>query len=69
MCGAEPRYLSAGFILEEGLEIKVLQSVVASMKKAADEVGVEVVTGDTKVVNRGKGDGLYINTGRRGITL
>ncbi len=62
MCGARPRYLSAGFILEEGLPIKTLQSVVASMQAAALACGVEIVTGDTKVVDRGKGDGIFINT-------
>ncbi len=62
MCGARPRYLSAGFILEEGLPIKTLQTVVASMQAAALACGVEIVTGDTKVVDRGKGDGIFINT-------
>jgi len=60
--GATPRYLTAGFILEEGLELEVLERVVASMQAAAEEAGVEVVAGDTKVVQRGKADGLYINT-------
>lgn len=60
--GAEPLYLSAGFILEEGLDIELLERVVASMKEAADDAGVAIVTGDTKVVERGKADGLYINT-------
>lgn len=62
MCGARPRFLSAGFIIEEGLEMAVLQRVVESMRAAADAAGVLLVTGDTKVVDRGKGDGLYINT-------
>ncbi len=62
MCGARPRYLSAGFILEEGLPIKTLQAVVASMQGAALKCGIEIVTGDTKVVDRGKGDGMFINT-------
>ena len=59
---AVPRYLSAAFILEEGFRIDDLESVVRSMKLTADEAGVQVVTGDTKVVERGKGDGIFINT-------
>lgn len=62
MCGAKPMYLSCGFILEEGLPMETLWKVVQSMKKAAKEAGVELVTGDTKVVDKGKGDGLFINT-------
>jgi hydrogenase expression/formation protein HypE len=62
MGGAEPLYLSAAFILEEGLPIEMLRRVVASMARAAKEAGVPVVTGDTKVVDKGKGDGLFINT-------
>ena len=62
MAGARPLYLSAGFILEEGLELSVLKRVVDSMGKAAKAAGAALVTGDTKVVDRGKGDGLYINT-------
>ena len=62
MCGAKPRYLSAGFILEEGLDMETLWRVVCSMRQAADRAGVKIVTGDTKVVEKGKGDGLYINT-------
>lgn len=62
MCGAKPLYLSAGFILEEGLSLDVLRQVVNSMAKAAQEAGVSIVTGDTKVVDRGKGDGIFINT-------
>lgn len=60
--GAEPLYLSAGFILEEGFSIAELQRIVDSMAAAATEAGVSIVTGDTKVVERGKADGLYINT-------
>lgn len=60
--GAEPRWLTAGFILEEGLEVETLQRVIASMHTAAAEAGVELIAGDTKVVQRGKADGLYINT-------
>jgi len=62
MLGARPLYLTAGFILEEGLPIETLQRVVASMKSAAEEAGVQIVAGDTKVVERGKADGLYITT-------
>lgn len=62
MCGAQPLYLSCGFILEEGLEIATLRTIAASMKSAADRAGVLLVTGDTKVVDHGKADGLYINT-------
>jgi hydrogenase expression/formation protein HypE len=62
MLGARPLYLSAAFILEEGLPIETLQRVVASMQEAAREAGVKIVAGDTKVVERGKADGLYITT-------
>ncbi len=62
MLGATPQYLTVGFILEEGLEIDILERVVQSMKAAADEAGVIIVAGDTKVVERGKADGLYITT-------
>lgn len=62
MCGARPLYLSAGFILEEGLPLNTLWRIVQSMKAAAARAGVQLVTGDTKVVDKGKGDGLYINT-------
>ena len=62
MCGARPLYLSVGLVLEVGLPIEHLRQVVASMRKAAEIAGVRMVTGDTKVVERGKGDGLYINT-------
>jgi hydrogenase expression/formation protein HypE len=61
-CGARARWLSAGFILEEGLPLADLEQIVASMARAAERAGVELVTGDTKVVERGKGDGLYVNT-------
>ena len=67
MAGARPRYLSAGFIIEEGLAIETLERVVASMHDAARAAGVEIVTGDTKVVDRGKGDGVFINTAGIGI--
>jgi hydrogenase expression/formation protein HypE len=62
MCGARPQYLSAGFILEEGFPMSDLRRVVESMGNAAREAGIRIVTGDTKVVDRGKGDGIYINT-------
>ena len=62
MCGARPLYLSAGFVLEEGLPVETLQRILASMKRAADDAGVQIVTGDTKVVDRGKGDGIFITT-------
>jgi hydrogenase expression/formation protein HypE len=62
MCGAQPLYLSAGFILEEGLPMETLERVVCSMQQAAAAAGVRLVTGDTKVVDRGKGDGVFINT-------
>ena len=62
MGGAEPLFLSAGFIIEEGLPVETLRRVVSSLRQAAEKVGVEVVTGDTKVVEKGKGDGLFINT-------
>ncbi|OGW97002.1 MAG: hydrogenase expression/formation protein HypE [Omnitrophica WOR_2 bacterium GWA2_45_18] len=62
MAGARPLYLSAGFILEEGLAMDVLWRVVCSMQQAAREAGVRIITGDTKVVDRGKGDGVFINT-------
>ena len=60
--GARPLYLSCGFILEEGYPIDDLRRICASMAEAAREAGVVLVTGDTKVVNRGKGDGVFINT-------
>ncbi|OGG44670.1 MAG: hydrogenase expression/formation protein HypE [Candidatus Handelsmanbacteria bacterium RIFCSPLOWO2_12_FULL_64_10] len=67
MCGARPLYLSAGFLIEEGLPMETLRRVVGSVQRAAQEAGVQVVTGDTKVVDRGKGDGVYINTAGIGI--
>ena len=65
--GATPLYLSAGFILEEGFPVTDLIEIVTSMKAAAQVAGVQVVTGDTKVVQRGKADGCYINTAGVGI--
>jgi hydrogenase expression/formation protein HypE len=62
MCGAEPLYLSAGYLLEEGFPLRDLERVVRSMAEACSRCGVLLVTGDTKVVDRGKGDGIYVNT-------
>ncbi len=62
MCGARPRYMTAGFILEEGLAMTTLTGIVGSMAEAASASGVPIVTGDVKVVDKGKADGLYINT-------
>ena len=67
MCGARPIALSVGLILEEGLPMEDLWRVVQSMQRAAREVGVPIVTGDTKVVDRGKGDGVFINTSGIGL--
>jgi hydrogenase expression/formation protein HypE len=67
MCGAKPRYLSVSFIIEEGLAIDELWKIVCSMKDAADRAGVSLVTGDTKVVDRGKCDCIFINTSGIGI--
>lgn len=62
MCGAIPKYLSLSFILEEGLTMKEFWEILLSIKMAADNAGVYIVTGDTKVVERGKGDKIFINT-------
>jgi hydrogenase expression/formation protein HypE len=67
MTGATPLYLTAGFILEEGFPVDDLTRIVTSMAKAASEAGVQIVTGDTKVVERGKADGCYINTAGIGL--
>ena len=67
MSGARPLYLSAAFILEEGLPVHDLRRVVESMRSAAAEAGVQLVTGDTKVVNRGKGDQIFITTTGIGV--
>jgi hydrogenase expression/formation protein HypE len=69
MCGARPCALSAGLILEEGLPMDDLWRVVRSMKEAAAAACVSIVTGDTKVVDRGKGDGIYVNTTGIGVVL
>lgn len=65
--GAIPKYLSCGMILEEGLEVDLLRRIVISMREAADQAGVTIVTGDTKVVPRGKGDKIFINTTGIGV--
>ena len=62
VCGAEPKYLSCALILEEGLPMDDLRRVVDSIRSAAEHAGVQIVTGDTKVVEKGRGDKLYINT-------
>ena len=68
-CGARARWISAGFILEEGLPLAELERIVQSMAAAAELGGVELVTGDTKVVEHGKGDGIYVNTSGIGVVL
>jgi hydrogenase expression/formation protein HypE len=65
--GATPLFLSAAFILEEGLPLEDLKRIVDSMRRACDEAGVALVTGDTKVVDRGKGDGVFITTSGVGV--
>jgi hydrogenase expression/formation protein HypE len=67
MAGARPLYLSAAFIIEEGLPMETLWKLVASMQQAAQKAHVQIITGDTKVVDKGKGDGLFINTAGIGI--
>jgi hydrogenase expression/formation protein HypE len=67
MCGAKPMYLSIGFILEEGLPMDDFRRIVASMREAAEVAGVKLVTGDTKVVDRGKADRIFINSSGVGV--
>jgi hydrogenase expression/formation protein HypE len=67
MSGARPLYLSCGFIIEEGLPMEILWRVVCSMRNAAEKCSVQIITGDTKVVDKGKGDGLFINTTGIGV--
>ncbi|MCX7088124.1 MAG: hydrogenase expression/formation protein HypE [Methylococcales bacterium] len=67
MSGAKPLYLSCALIIEEGFPLKDLQRIVQSMQDTAQQAGVFIVTGDTKVVDKGKGDGLYINTAGIGL--
>ena len=62
VCGAAPKYLSCAFIIEEGLPLADLKKIVASMKTQCEKLGIAIVTGDTKVVEKGRGDGIYINT-------
>ncbi len=66
-CGAEPKFLTAGFILEEGLDFKTLEKIVASMSKEAKKQNVKIISGDTKVVPRGKADKIFINTSGIGV--
>jgi len=65
--GAEPLYISVGFIIEEGFSMESFERILASMAAAAKRAGVRIVTGDTKVVDRGKGDGIFINTSGIGV--
>jgi len=67
MCGATPLYLSVGFIIEEGFPFDELRKIIYSMKLASEESGVKIVTGDTKVVNKGKADRIFINTSGIGL--
>jgi len=67
MAGAEPLYLTSGFIIEEGMPLSDLQRIIESMAQAAFNAGVKIVAGDTKVVDKGKGDGLFINTAGVGV--
>jgi hydrogenase expression/formation protein HypE len=67
MSGARPVYLSAAFIIEEGLPMETLWKIVCSMQQAAQRCGVQIITGDTKVVDKGKGDGVFINTAGIGV--
>jgi hydrogenase expression/formation protein HypE len=67
MCGAQPLYLSSAFILEEGFSMESLRAIVQSMRNAAADARVQLVTGDTKVVDRGKGDGIFVNTAGIGL--
>lgn len=69
MCGATPHALSVAFVIEEGLPIELLERLAADVQAAAERAGVEVVTGDTKVVDRGKGDGLYLTSSGVGLVL
>lgn len=67
MCGARPLYISLGFIIEEGFSMEKLWKILLSIKECADAADIRIVTGDTKVVDRGKGDGIYINTTGIGV--
>ena len=67
MSGARPLYLSAAFIIEEGLPMETLWKIACSMQQAAQQCGVQIITGDTKVVDKGKGDGVFVNTAGIGV--
>lgn len=67
MCGAKPLYMSLGLILEEGFLLKDLEKIIISIKNACEKTGVKIITGDTKVVDKGKGDKIFINTSGIGI--
>ena len=67
MCGAEPKYLSCSFIIEEGFPFPELERIVESMAAQCEKAGVQIVTGDTQVVEKGRGDGIYINTAGIGV--
>lgn len=67
MCGAEPKFLSCSFIIEEGFPLSQLERIVESMAAQCRKAGVQIVTGDTKVVEKGRGDGIYINTAGIGV--
>lgn len=67
VCGAKPLFISVGFIIEEGFDIEDLWKIVLSMQKAAEKANVKIITGDTKVVEKGKGDKIFINTSGIGI--
>ena len=67
MSGARPLYISLGFIIEEGFEMETLWNIIQSLQRTAEEAGVRIITGDTKVVDRGKGDGIFINSSGIGI--
>jgi hydrogenase expression/formation protein HypE len=67
VCGAKPLFISVGFIIEEGLPLDTLENIVNSLKMAAGSAGVQIVTGDTKVVENGKGDKIFINTSGIGV--
>jgi hydrogenase expression/formation protein HypE len=67
VAGAQPLYMTAGFIIEEGFPVQDLNRILTSMKNISDEIGVKIIAGDTKVVDKGKGDGIFINTAGFGI--
>ena len=67
MCGAQAKYLTLAFILEEGLPITEFWEILVSIKEAAQKAGVQIVTGDTKVVEKGKGDKIFVNTSGIGL--